>query len=138
MLYQVHILIWKVHKMNYLFDKKTFAYVCIKSLTFIKFVSNCMVSWMFKFFWCHTPNGNKPQWDLAKFGYKTNREIQKLAILLYFCDLVEPLSKVGNFLEKIIKNPPIFTSSFFGNFINFFLEIWEKTEFFSIKNLWLC
>ncbi len=54
------------------------------------FVSNCMVSWMFKFIWCHTPNGNKPQRDLAKFGYKTNREIKKLASLLYFCDLVEP------------------------------------------------
>jgi hypothetical protein len=62
----------------------TFAYVCIKSLTFIKFVSNDMVSWMFKFFWCHPPNGNKPQRDLAKFGYKTNREIKNLAIFLFF------------------------------------------------------
>jgi hypothetical protein len=41
---------------------------------------------------CHTQSGNQPQEDLAKFGYKADREVEKLGILLYFCDLLELLN----------------------------------------------
>jgi hypothetical protein len=40
-------------------------------------------------FGCHAQSGDQPQEDLAKFGYKTNI-VEKLGILLYFGDLLEP------------------------------------------------
>jgi hypothetical protein len=41
--------------------------------------------------WCHAQSGDQPQEDLAKFGHKTNI-VEKLGILLYFGDLLEPTS----------------------------------------------
>jgi hypothetical protein len=38
---------------------------------------------------CHNQSGNQPQEDLAKFGYKADREVEKLGIMLYFGDLLE-------------------------------------------------
>jgi hypothetical protein len=40
---------------------------------------------------CHAQSSNQPQQDLAKFGYKADREVEKLGILLYFGDLLELL-----------------------------------------------
>ncbi len=37
-----------------------------------------------------TQIGNQPQEDVAKFGYKKNRGVEKLGVLLHFGDLLGP------------------------------------------------
>jgi hypothetical protein len=56
-----------------------------------------------------TQIGNQPQEDVAKFGYKKNRRVEKLGVLLHFGDL---LSKPCGFLGRDLE-----ICQFFCNFI---------------------
>ncbi len=48
---------------------------------------------MFLFFnfSCHIKTGDQPQRDLVGYGYKTNKEIKIMAILLHVGQPIEPI-----------------------------------------------
>jgi hypothetical protein len=37
-------------------------------------------------------NDNQPQEDLTKYGYKTNKEVENLEVLLHVGDPLEPIN----------------------------------------------
>jgi len=43
-------------------------------------------------FSCCIKSGNEPQEDLAKFDYKTNKEVENLGILLHVGEQLEPIN----------------------------------------------
>jgi len=43
-------------------------------------------------FSCFTKNGSQPQENLAKSGYKTNREVENIGILLHVGELIEHIT----------------------------------------------
>ncbi len=43
-------------------------------------------------FSCHIKTGNQPQWDLVRYGYKTNKEVKIMAILLHVGEPIEPVN----------------------------------------------
>jgi hypothetical protein len=48
----------------------------------------------FPFFSCCSEGGCKPQEDLAKPDYKTNREVKNLGILLHVGEPLKPISSI--------------------------------------------
>jgi hypothetical protein len=46
---------------------------------------------------CCSKSGDQPQEDLAKSGYKTNREVEKLGILLHANEPLEHNSQIWQF-----------------------------------------
>ncbi len=67
-------------------------------------------------FSCCSKSGNKPQHDLAKSGYKTNRKSRNPITNHQFL-----LAKFGDFKKKEARNLPK-SSKNLGNFITFFLR----------------
>ncbi len=72
------------------------------------------------FFSCCTKSDGQPQEDLAKYGYKTNREIENLRIILHVDKLLKPISYIWQ-KKKAINLPKSYKN--LGNFITFFLEM---------------
>jgi hypothetical protein len=67
---------------------------------------------------CSHP-GNRPQEELAKFGYSSDRKVEKkrVRILLYFCDLLEPtIFPFGQNICTVMKIKIIQIEDFFSNF----------------------
>jgi hypothetical protein len=54
-----------------------------------------------------TKSDDQPQEDLAKYGYKTNREIENLRIILHVDKLLKPISYIWQKKKarKICPNP---------------------------------
>jgi hypothetical protein len=52
---------------------------------------------------CCSKSGDPPQEDLAKSGYKTNREVENLGILFH---ANEPIAKYGNFKRRKLEICP--------------------------------
>jgi hypothetical protein len=74
----------------------------------------------FAIFSCCTKINNQAQEDLAKYGYKTNREIENLRIILLVDKLLKPISYIWQ--KKKARNLPKSYKNL-GNFIAFFLEM---------------
>jgi hypothetical protein len=74
----------------------------------------------FAIFSCCTKSDNQPQEDLAKYGYKTDREIENLRIILHVDKLLKPITYIWQ--KKIARNLPKSYKNL-GNFITFFLEM---------------
>jgi hypothetical protein len=55
-------------------------------------------------FSCCTKSDDQPQDDLAKYGYKTNREIENLRSILHVDKLLKPISHIWK-KKKVINLP---------------------------------
>jgi len=60
----------------------------------------------FPIFSCCSKSGDQPQKDLAKSGYKTNRQIENLGILLHVGETLERVSYIWRFQKENTKNLP--------------------------------
>ncbi len=89
----------------------------------------------FAIFSCCTKINNQAQEDLAKYGYKTNREIENLRIILLVDKLLKPISYIWQ--KKKARNLPKSYKNL-GNFIAFFLEMWQFFWKFSKEFIWPC
>ncbi len=76
----------------------------------------------FAIFSCCTKSKDQPQDNLAKYDYKTNREIENLRIILLVEKLLKPISYIWQ--KKKARNLPKSYKNL-GNFITFFLEMWQ-------------